>query len=83
MEKIMKTLAELRKERNLSQRELAKILGLSYGAIALYETGKRTPGLKRAKKIANLFNVPLESISFGNVVDEMKANEQAATKEVA
>jgi putative transcriptional regulator len=74
-EKMEKTLAELRKERGLSQRDLAKKLGVSYGAIALYETGKRTPSLKRAKEIADIFGVSVETILFGANVDETKASD--------
>jgi len=62
-----KTLAELRKERNISQRELAKKLEVSSGTIGMYESGKRTPSLNRAIKIAKIFDVPIENISFSNI----------------
>ncbi|HHX80534.1 MAG TPA: helix-turn-helix transcriptional regulator [Acholeplasmataceae bacterium] len=60
----MKTLAELRKEKNMTQKELAKALKLSVSAISMYEIGERTPSLKKAIKIADLFGVPIESIDF-------------------
>lgn len=59
-----KTLAVLRAENNMSQRELAKKLHISAGTIGMYESGKRTPPLGRAIAIAKLFNVPVETISF-------------------
>lgn len=59
-----KTLAALRKENEMSQRELAAKLDVSAGAIGMYESGKRTPPLSRAIKIANIFKVPVESIDF-------------------
>ena len=59
-----KTLAELRAEKNMTQRELAKKLDISSGAIGMYESGKRTPTLNRAKEIARLFNVPVEYLVF-------------------
>lgn len=61
-----KTLAELREENNISQRELAQKLGISPGAIGMYESGKRTPPLYRAIKIAEIFEVQVESIDFSN-----------------
>jgi len=63
---LRKTLSTLRKEKGLSQAELADDLGISGGAIAMYETGKRTPNLRKALEIAKYFNIPLESISFSN-----------------
>ncbi|MDY4838341.1 MAG: helix-turn-helix transcriptional regulator [Lachnospiraceae bacterium] len=59
-------LSDLRKERNLTQQKLADELNLSTSAIALYESGKRTPPLKRAVEIAEYFNLPVERISFSN-----------------
>ncbi len=59
-----KTLAVLRKEKEMSQRELAEKLDISAGAIGMYESGKRTPPLSRAIEIANIFKVPVESIDF-------------------
>lgn len=62
-----KTLATLRREKQMSQRELAKKLNMSSGAIAMYESGKRIPPLVKAIKIAELFKVPVENINFSNV----------------
>lgn len=49
------SMVELRKERNITQEELASEIGMSKGAIGMYETGKRTPSLKRAKQIQPQF----------------------------
>lgn len=59
-----KTLAELRSENNMSQRDLAEKLGVSSATIGMYESGKRTPTLKKAILIAKLFNVQVENLSF-------------------
>ena len=48
----------------MTQKELAEALNISESAIAMYEIGERTPTLKKAKMIADFFNVPLESINF-------------------
>lgn len=65
-----KSLAVLRKERHMSQRELASRLNISPGAIGMYESGKRTPPLNRAIRIAELFDVSVENIEFGNIVEK-------------
>lgn len=62
-----KTLAELRSEKKMSQRDLAKELNIQPGTIGMYESGKRTPPLSRAIEIAELFNVPVEMISFSTI----------------
>lgn len=64
-------LSVLREERNMSQRELARQLNVSCGTIGMYETGKRTPPLNRAIQIANLFNVPVETIAFSGAAFKM------------
>ncbi|MCD7814912.1 MAG: helix-turn-helix domain-containing protein [Lachnospiraceae bacterium] len=62
----IKSLAELRAERDMSQRDLAKEIGVSSAAIGMYESGKRTPPLKKAIMIAQLFNTQVENISFSD-----------------
>lgn len=63
----MKTccIAELRKQKNVTQSELANALGVSKGAVGMWETGKRTPSLSMAKLIGQYFNVNVEEIEFG------------------
>lgn len=56
----MTKLKELRKEHNLSMKELGKILGLSESTISLYEAGKREPDIKTLIKIADYFNVSVD-----------------------
>ena len=59
------TLAELRAANGLSQAKLAKHLGLAPSSIAQYETGKRTPSLETARRIAKFFAVSTDDIIFG------------------
>lgn len=66
----MKPLAEFRKERGLSQQQLAKELSssgitISSASIAMYETGKRNPSLEKARFIARFFGVTTDDISYG------------------
>ena len=50
-------LKELRKARRTTQEELAKAINVSKGAVAMWETDKRTPGFNMLKTIADYFNV--------------------------
>lgn len=52
-----KRIVALRKERNLSQRELADKLGISRSALSLYEIEKREPDTDTLLKISNFFSV--------------------------
>ncbi len=52
----------LRAERNWSQAELAKRLGVSRQTVNAIETGKYDPSLPLAFKIAELFGQPIEAI---------------------
>jgi len=63
--KIGKTISRLRSERGMNQRELASILGVSNGAIGMWETGKREPDLDMVSKIAAYFNVSVDFL-IGN-----------------
>lgn len=58
-EKPKNRIAKLRKERGLSQAQLAKETGLTRQAISLYEIGKREPKLEIWIKLADFFNVPV------------------------
>ncbi|MCT4563048.1 MAG: helix-turn-helix domain-containing protein [Maledivibacter sp.] len=50
-------LKQLRNERKLTQRQLAKLLNLSPSTIAMYETGQRKPDFQILQKIADFFDV--------------------------
>lgn len=52
-----KRLVVLRKNKNVSQYELAKLLNLSRGQIANYEQGKRQPDYDILKMFADFFGV--------------------------
>ena len=52
----------LRAERGWSQADLAERLAVSRQAINAIETGKYTPSLQLAFKVARLFALPIETI---------------------
>ncbi len=53
-------LRELRKNANLSMKDLAKILNLSESTISLYERNLHQPEFATLKKIADYFNVSID-----------------------
>ncbi len=52
----------LRKKSGMTQADMAKIFGLTRGAIYLYESGEREPSLKNLIKIAHYFLVNVDDL---------------------
>lgn len=61
----MKRLKELRKERGVTQEDLAKFLNVKRNAISRYETDDREPDHDVLIKIAQFFNVSIDYL-LGN-----------------
>ena len=59
-------LSDLRKEKHLTQVDLAHELRMSPSSIAMIESGSRQPTLKKAIIFADYFNMPVERIKFSN-----------------
>lgn len=60
------SLAELRLEQGLSQREFARQINVSSATIGMYEAGRRTPSLDKALRISAYFGIPIENIIFAS-----------------
>lgn len=52
----------LRKKKQLSQKEVAEALEISYSAYNMYEKGKREPNISILQKIADYFKVTLDDL---------------------
>ena len=52
----------MRKSRNMTQEDLARSIGQSASSITMYETGRREPDFETIEALADVFNVPFESI---------------------
>lgn len=52
----------LRLERQLTQEQLAKKVGVTQSAVASWESGRTCPKTKKASLLSHVFNVPLEFI---------------------
>lgn len=66
----------LRTEKNLTQKDLAKILGVSDKAVSKWETGEAMPRLKTLQAIADCFSVSYETLLS-------QSSEEAETTETA
>lgn len=64
-EKIGKLISKLRKEKNLTQKELADTLGVSPKTISKWECGSGLPDISIIKKISEEFNITLEELLEG------------------
>ena len=57
-----KIFKELRNEKKLSQRDLAKITGISQQAISFWEQDKRTPNMDDCIKLADFYKISLDEL---------------------
>lgn len=56
----MQRLKELRKEKGLSQKNVADFIGKTYQAYSNYESGKREPDIETLKQLSHLFGVSVD-----------------------
>ncbi len=59
---IMNRVIELRKEKNITQEDLAKAVGVSRQTIIAIEKGNYIPSLMLGLKIARFFRKPMEEV---------------------
>ena len=64
-------LIELRKLHNMSQEELAELIGISRKTLSKYETGESLPDIEKCKMIADVFGVLLDDLVNYSKVDHM------------
>jgi DNA-binding XRE family transcriptional regulator len=58
----LKTIRALRRERGLTQFELALMVGVQPQAIYLWETGRRTPQVPQLRKLGKIFEMCSDEI---------------------
>lgn len=61
-ELVINSLSDFRVKKDLTQEELAKVLGVTRQTIIAIEKGNYTPSVLLALKIAKFFKKPVESI---------------------
>ena len=60
--KIGKRIAFFRKEKGITQKELAGFLHISYQAVSKWESGKSLPTVEMLYEISNLLSVPVDAL---------------------
>lgn len=58
----MNHIKEFRKKKKLSQSDISKILGIKQNTFSQWETGKRTPNVIQAIKLAEILETTVESL---------------------
>ncbi len=71
-EKVGKFIKEIRKNNNLTQKELADKLGVTYQAVSKWENGKNIPDLGILKELSKEFNVDIDEILNGKIKNHKK-----------
>ncbi len=66
----MDRLKEIREDKDLSQKDIAKILNVSQVAYSYYEIGKRQIPIDLLKKLAKYYNVSIDYLLY--LTDERK-----------
>ncbi len=65
MQRVSKTISTLRKERNMTQMELADRLGISFQAVSNWERGQTMPDISKLSELAEIFGVTIDEL-LGN-----------------
>ncbi len=62
---MMKEIIELREKLEMSQAELARVMGVCPASVCRWENGERKPSLRLVRKLAAVLQVPLHRmVSF-------------------
>ena len=79
LQKIGNFLKELRKEKNLTQEQLAETLNVSRRTVSRWETGSNMPDLDLLMEIADLYQVDLRELLNGERKNEQMNEEMKET----
>lgn len=75
-EKIGKFIAKLRKDKNLTQEELAAKLGVSNKSVSRWETGVNMPDLAMFPQLSRELNVSINDLMSGEIIDQNEYQEK-------
>ena len=79
MDKILvgKFIAEQRKEKELTQKELAEKLNVTDKAVSKWETGKGYPDIETLEKLSEIFCVSINDILSGKIIPQENKEKEA------
>lgn len=78
--RIGSNITKLRKEANMSQEDLAKILSVTRQAISNWERDKTEPSIEMIEKIGEVFNTDMDGLIKGNFRDNKKTYDEEYSK---
>lgn len=67
-----KKLFELRKQKGISQEELADKLNISRQTLSKWELGNSTPDMEKLILLSDYFEISLDELVFGNTIEKQK-----------
>lgn len=76
-EKIGKFIAELRKEKNMTQQELADKLGVTDRAVSHWENGRRLPDYSLLKDLCEILSISINELFSGEKISNEDYKEKA------
>lgn len=77
MQEIGKRILNLRKDRNMTQVDLADQLGISYQAVSSWERGNSMPDIAKIPELAELFQVSIDELIGSSKVVNVVLNSDA------
>ena len=75
-------LYELRKQKGLSQEELANRLNVSRQTVSKWEVGESSPDMEKLVAISELFDISLDELVLDKAVKKEEASEQVVQSEL-
>ncbi|AMC93785.1 hypothetical protein AOC36_07250 [Erysipelothrix larvae] len=84
--KLGKSISRCRKEKNLTQGELAELLGVSHQAVSSWENGLTCPDISKLSELSRIFEVSIDTIfehkSVGHIIEKVEQNEPLEEEEL-
>lgn len=79
----MKNLIIIRKQKNLTQTQIARLLNIEQSTYSGYETGKSKPDIETLKKIADFYDVSIDYLCGNQTKNIIELHQLSETKKEA
>lgn len=76
-DKVGKFIAKLRKEKDMTQQQLADKLGITDRAVSNWENGRRLPEYSILKELCDIFGISINELFAGEKIDKENYNQIA------
>ena len=80
---ISKRIKELRDKKEISQRDLAKSLGLSQQVVAKWENNKSKPDIETFKKLSAIFEVDIKYLLGETDISDYNINKNSSSNDIS